>query len=133
MTKLGNALKEKDLVKRRVDPNGEPSEEFHTWEVIQLISHETLSAGDLTLGGTYNVYIRQQGLIAMRLVSIDLHGGLYALQNKELGITVKAPKTNLPTIYEHDPNAKSGAHSTFKTIVFQSTELNSQGKLTRYE
>uniref|UniRef100_A0A7S2ET43 Uncharacterized protein n=1 Tax=Ditylum brightwellii TaxID=49249 RepID=A0A7S2ET43_9STRA len=133
MTKLGNALKEKDLVKRRVDPNGEPSEEFHTWEVIQLISHETLSAGDLTLGGTYNVYIRQQGLIAMRLVSIDLHGGLYALQNKELGITVKVPKTNLPTIYEHDPNAKGGAHSTFKTIVFQSTELNSQGKLTRYE
>eukprot|EP00957_Ditylum_brightwellii_P175816 13387389-Ditylum_brightwellii.AAC.1 len=32
MTKLGNALKEKDLVKRHVDPNEEPSEEFHTWE-----------------------------------------------------------------------------------------------------
>eukprot|EP00957_Ditylum_brightwellii_P042369 3208123-Ditylum_brightwellii.AAC.1 len=46
---------------------------------------------------------------------------------------VKALKNNLPTIYDHDPNAKSGAHSMFKTIVFQLTELNSQGKLTRYE
>eukprot|EP00957_Ditylum_brightwellii_P002830 217161-Ditylum_brightwellii.AAC.1 len=52
MTKLGNSLKEKDLVKRHVDPNEEPSEKIHTWEVIQLILYETLSAGDLTLGGT---------------------------------------------------------------------------------
>eukprot|EP00957_Ditylum_brightwellii_P193130 14704822-Ditylum_brightwellii.AAC.1 len=132
MTKRGNALKEKDLVKRRVDPNGEPSEEFHTWEVVQLIENQTLSPDDLSPGRLYNVFSRDQGgLLTMELVSAD--EGVFDFRSTDEGLTIQVTRSNFPSIYAHDSTSKGNARSPFKTIVFQSVELNRENKLTRYE
>jgi len=132
MTKQGNALKERDLVKRRVDPNGEPSEEFHTWEVVQLIGNKTLSPDDMTPGRSYNVYSRDQGgLLTMELVSAD--EGVFDFRSTDEGLTIQVTRSNFPSVYAYDPKAKGNARSSFKTIVFQSVDLNREGKLTRYE
>eukprot|EP00957_Ditylum_brightwellii_P003169 241463-Ditylum_brightwellii.AAC.1 len=63
MTKRGNALKKRDLVKHCVNPNGKPSEEFHTWEVVQLLKNQTLSPDNLSPGQLYNVFSQDDSRI----------------------------------------------------------------------
>ena len=80
MTKRGNALKVKDLVKRLVDKNGKPSEDYHSWEVVELKLHDSLRVKDMAHGEFNYIYERKfGGLVKCQLVSIDIGDGTLAM------------------------------------------------------
>jgi hypothetical protein len=134
MTKRGNALKVNDIVLRNKDQNGKPSEELHTWEVIELVEHPTLGPQDMTLGHTYDVYARQHGgLVKMELTGIDYQANVYTFTNSEQDIKIVAPAANFPAVYKYDSKTKANSHSTFKSIVFASVEISKKGNILRDE
>ena len=130
MTKRGKALKEHDLVKRQVDRNGNPSEKYHSWEVVEIQLHQRLTPKEVLPGGQYYVYGREysyRGLKKFQLVSKDIEDSsnpLYKFSNKEQGITIQVRADRFPAVY---PENQHG----FKTIVLQCIERNDQGVYER--
>ena len=134
MTKRGNALKVKDLVKRLVDKNGKPSEVYHSWEVVELKLHDSLRVKDMAHGEFYYIYERKfGGLVKFQLVSIDIGDGTYTFQNKEKGITNEASVSSFPSVYQYDSHTSAHTHNTFKSIVFQCIEKGKRGGFVREE
>ena len=131
MTKFGEALKEHDLVKRQVDRNGNPSEKYHSWEVVELQLHKRLAPTDVSQGTHYYLYGREYsygGLKKFQLVGTDIEdpsNPLYKFYNKEQNITTQVRARRFPAVY---PTNKHG----FKTMVLQCIERNDQGNYERH-
>ncbi len=131
MTKRGEALKINDLVKRSIDKNGNESDEYHTWEVIDLELHQSLAPADVKQGDFYYLYGRTYsygGLKKFQLVGTDIEdpsNPVYKFHNKDEKITTKVPANRFPAVYNE---AKHG----FKSIVLQSIERNRLGLYERH-
>jgi len=131
MTKRGEALKMNDLVMRSVDKDGNPSDEYHTWEVVELELHQRLDHTDVSQGDFYYLYGREYsygGLKKFQLVGTDIEDPLnpvYKFYNKDQQITTNVLASRFPAVY---PEAKHG----FKNIVLQCIEKNRHGAYERH-
>lgn len=72
LTKFGAALKQGDIILRKVDPNGYKSKTFHTWRIQKLIYYESLRPESLVYGEDYGIYIQsEQAVLPYKLVAKD--------------------------------------------------------------
>ncbi len=128
MTKRGEALKVHDLVRRRVDMNGNPSKRYHSWEVVELQLHQRLAPEEVSQGNYYFLYTREnasKGLKKFQLVGKDTQNPsdpLFKFYNEdENGNTViEVRASRFPTVYSEEKHG-------IKDIVFQCIEKNDQG------
>jgi hypothetical protein len=73
LTKFGENLKVDDIILRRVNENGCPCGEYHSWKVAELVYTRSLGIDDLRVGEEYGVYIRlEQAVLPFKLVGVDL-------------------------------------------------------------
>jgi len=146
LTKQGQNLKNDDLILRRVDADGNPTEEYHTWKVVDLDYTKPLSADELLIGEEYGVYIRvEDKIVTHKLVSIDLTTNDYTFapkansSRKELrissldlnkgveGESLKASGSSLPTVYPKGTTK----HGDVNKVTLECVERNSDGSYTR--
>jgi hypothetical protein len=73
LTKFGENLKVDDIILRRVNEDGCPCGEYHSWKVAELVYTRSLGIDDLRVGEEYGVYIRlEQAVLPFKLVGVDL-------------------------------------------------------------
>jgi hypothetical protein len=73
LTKFGENLKADDIIYRRVNEDGNPCDEYHSWRVAELVYTRSLGIDDLKVGEEYGVYIRlEQAVLPFKLVGVDL-------------------------------------------------------------
>lgn len=73
LTKFGENLKVDDIILRRVNEDGHPCGEYHSWKVAELVYTRSLGIDDLKVGEDYAVFIRlEQAVLPFKLVGVDL-------------------------------------------------------------
>ncbi len=74
-------MKIDDLIRRRIDENGVPSDKHHLWKVVDLVYSQALALEDLHVGQEYGIYIRlDNALQPYILTGIDVHHGTYTFK-----------------------------------------------------
>ena len=62
----------KDLVLRKVDPNGNASEETYTWKVVDIKFVQPVLLKDLTYGDEYSIWVPDaEEVLPFKLVARD--------------------------------------------------------------
>lgn len=73
LVKLGKNLKVDDLILRRVDKDGNPSDNNVTWRVKELVHTKSLEIDDLKVGAIYGIWIpKEQQVLPFQLVKVCL-------------------------------------------------------------
>ncbi len=131
LTKYGEHLKIDDLILRRIDENGVPSDKHHSWKVVDLVYSQALALEDLHVGQEYGIYIRlDNALQPYILTGIDVHHGTYTFKALTPGKEdLKATAHNLPSVY---PKGVS-RHADVLKIVVESVVKGNQGGYVRDE
>jgi hypothetical protein len=116
LTKSGEHLKLGDKILRRVDPNGNPSKEFHRWKISDILYAEALGIEDLRVGEEYGVHVKQENAIfQFTLIGVDLQTRTYNFKSQKKKIDSLAATThNLPPIY---PKGTSHADANMVVIT----------------
>jgi hypothetical protein len=116
LTKSGEHLKLGDKILRRVDPNGNPSKEFHRWKISDILYAEALGIEDLRVGEEYGVHVKQENAIfQFTLIGVDLQTRTYNFKSQKKKIDNLAATThNLPPIY---PKGTSHADANMVVIT----------------
>jgi hypothetical protein len=116
LTKSGEHLKLGDKILRRVDPNGNPSKEFHRWKISDILYAEALGIEDLRVGEEYGIHVKQENAIfQFTLIGVDLQTRTYNFKSQKKKIDSLAATThNLPPIY---PKGTSHADANMVVIT----------------
>lgn len=116
LTKSGEHLKLGDKILRRVDPNGNPSKEFHRWKISDILYAEALGIEDLRVGEEYGIHVKQENAIfQFTLIGVDLQTRTYNFKSQKKKIDNLAATThNLPPIY---PKGTSHADANMVVIT----------------
>lgn len=119
LIKLGKALKQNDLILRKIDEYGKVSEENYTWKIKELIYSKVLKPSELILGEEYSIYItRFKKCYPYRLVGINLLTHMYYFKSIDIDNVpdIESSESSLPSI--HPKGTKS--HDTCEKIVIES-------------
>jgi len=126
LIKLGEHLKQDDLILRRVDENGQRSNEMlHSWKVSELVYERGLMVDELTLGDEYGVYIRcEKAIMPFRLVAINLKTSMYMFESLTEGVPdLEVIPQNLPSIYPKGVHI----HSNASKIILECVKKGDSG------
>ena len=126
LIKTGKALKITDLILRKVDNEGSPSDEPFSWKVVDVVYNKSYLATDLKLGEVYSVYILdQQQCLPYRLVGVNIDKEFYEFKSIHSAYDDFACFANkLPSVYHKDTKA----HSLVESLVIESVIRGSDGK-----
>ena len=122
---MGKALKEGDLLRRKVDADGQASSEEHTWRVTELVHSKTLLAGELALGDTYGVYVpKLKQVLPFRLVGVNIATQRYEFQAATAAANaIATTATTLPSVYP----AGTTVHGECEAVVVECQVKGSDG------
>jgi len=126
LIKTGKALKITDLILRKVNNEGSPSDEPFSWKVVDVVYNKSYLATDLKLGEVYSVYILdQQQCLPYRLVGVNIDKEFYEFKSINSAYDDFACFANkLPSVYHKDTKA----HSLVESLVIESVIRGSDGK-----
>jgi hypothetical protein len=126
LTKEGSALKVKDLILRRVDPNGNQSNKYFSWKIADLVYIQALGLDDLRCGEEYGVYVRLENTVhPFKLTGVDLESRTYTFKALTAGVEdLKATAHNLPSVY---PKGTTRHADVSKVIVECARKGSSRG------
>lgn len=126
LQKLGKALKENDLLQRRVDRNGKVCKDNYTWRVTKIEFNKPLESTELVLGSEYEILVTDGlRLCAYQLVSVNVDTKVYQFKplddnNQRIEVTAD----NLPTIY---PRGTKN-HSEIQKVRVECVEVGDDGR-----
>lgn len=125
LTKQGDALKTDDMILRRVDPDGNPSKDYYSWRIANLIYQQPLGLDDLKVGREYGVYVRvENAVFPFKLTGVELQTRTYTFKPlKEDMEELKATAHNLPSVYPKGTTRHAGVEK----IVVESIQKGSSG------
>jgi hypothetical protein len=131
LVQKGEHLKVGDNILRRINPDGEPSDEYFSWKVADLIYHKSLGLDDLRVGREYGIYVRQEDVvIPFKLMGVDVQSREYSFKAMEKGGNdLKATAHNLPSIYRKGTRR----HAKVSKIVVESVQKGSKEGFSREE
>jgi len=131
LIKLGEALKIDDRILRRFDPNGNPSKEYWSWKVANLIYTQPLGLDDLKIGVEYGVYIRMENaVLPFKLTGVDLISRTYSFKALRKGVAdLKATAHNLPSVYPRG----TARHADVSTVILECVQKGPSGGYARDE
>jgi len=119
LTKLGEYLEVGDKILRHVDPNGNPSKEFHRWKITDILKAEALGIDDLRVGEEYGIYVREENaVLPFKLTEVDLQTRIYNFKSQKKKIEdVAATAHNLPSVYRKGNNYHADTDMVVITCV----------------
>jgi hypothetical protein len=131
LTKEGAALKIEDLILRRVDPNGNRSNESYSWKIADLVYAQALGLDDLLLGEEYGVYVRLENAVhPFKLTGVDLDSATYNFKALTAGVEdLKATGHNLPSVYPKGTTR----HADVSKVIVECTQKGSSSGYARDE
>jgi hypothetical protein len=131
LTKLGEYLKVRDLILRRVDPDGNPSDKHFSWRVADRVFTKALGVDDLRVGAEYGVYIRlKSAVLPFKLTGVDLESRTYTFKSLKEGIEdLKATAHSLPSVYPKGTTR----HAEVSKVIVECVRKGSSGGYVRDE
>jgi hypothetical protein len=125
ITKYGRHLKVDDLILRRMDENGKPSNRRYTWKVVDLVYSHPLGLDDLQVDQEYGVFIRHENaVLPFKLVQVCLESKMYTFQALRAGVRgLRANARNLPSIYEKGTRRHAGV----RAVIIECAKKDNNG------
>jgi hypothetical protein len=124
LAKLGAHLKLDDAILRRVNAEGRKSNDYHSWKVVQIQFADSLNVGDLSLGETYGIYVRNRSAVVLhRLTGIDLQSKMYTFCPLTSGPDIVAHADSFPYVYPKE----TSKHAEITRLTVESVKKGSKG------
>eukprot|EP00980_Cylindrotheca_fusiformis_P013350 scaffold3405_cov127-Cylindrotheca_fusiformis.AAC.5 len=126
LTKLGEHLKQDDMLLRKINGDGKKSDHYHSWRVIDLIEVEALGLEDIRVGQEYGVYVRlKDAVLPFKLSKVDLQTRTYTFESLSEGNpNLVAAAHNLPAVYPKGTTK----HGAIESVVIECIEESSSGE-----
>ncbi len=129
--KPGMHLKLNDVILRRVDSDGERSDQYFSWKVAELVHLQPLGVDELCVGHKYEIFVQDQNRVApFEVVSADMKSRSYSFKALKEGVVdLTATADNLPFVYPKG----TCRHAEVSRIVVEYIDQGYEGEGTRQE